>query len=245
MSPAESLAALQLPPGFQATLFASEPEVQNPIAMVWDARGRLWVAENYTYAERALKFDLRFRDRIVVLTDGGGDGRHRERRVFTDDLQRLSSVEVGHGGVWALCPPQLLFIPDRNGDAVPDGPAEVVLDGFTVPTENFHGFANGLRFGPDGWLYGRCGASAPGEIGRPGTPAADRIPVRGTVWRYHPVRQVVEVLSSGTTNPWGHDWDERGELFFINTVNGHLWHGITGAHYVRSHTIDPNPARTG
>ena len=241
LSPAESLAALQLPPGFQATLFASEPEVQNPIAMVWDARGRLWVAENYTYAERALKFDLRFRDRIVVLTDGGGDGRHRERRVFTDNLQRLSSVEVGHGGVWALCPPQLLFIPDRNSDAVPDGPAEVVLDGFTVPSENFHGFANGLRFGPDGWLYGRCGASAPGEIGRPGTPAADRIPVRGTVWRYHPVRQVVEVLSSGTTNPWGHDWDERGELFFINTVNGHLWHGITGAHYVRSHTIDPNP----
>ncbi|MFO1448163.1 MAG: PVC-type heme-binding CxxCH protein [Opitutaceae bacterium] len=241
LSPAESLASLQLPPGFKATLFAAEPDLQNPIAMAWDAQGRLWVAENYTYAERTLRFDLRFRDRIVVLEDRTGDGHHSSRTVFADDLQRLSSVEIGHGGVWAMCPPQLLFIPDRNGDAVPDGPAEVVLDGFTIPTENFHGFANGLRFGPDGWLYGRCGASAPGELGRPGTPASARIPVRGTLWRYHPRRQVVEVLSSGTTNPWGHDWDERGELFFINTVNGHLWHGITGAHYVRSHTIDPNP----
>ena len=59
-----------------------------------------------------------------------------------------------------MCPPQLLFIPDRDADDTPDGPAEVVLDGFTVPAENHHNFANGLRWGPDGWLYGRCGASA-------------------------------------------------------------------------------------
>ncbi len=241
MTAAESVASLQLPPGFKATLFAGEPDVQNPVAMAWDARGRLWVAENYTYAERTLKFDLRYRDRLVVFEDRNGDGRYSSRKIFTDELQRLTSVEIGHGGVWAMCPPQLLFIPDRNGDTVPDGPAEVVLDGFTIPTENYHNFANGLRFGPDGWLYGRCGASAPGELGAPGTPAAARVPLRGTFWRYHPQRKIVEVLSAGTTNPWGHDWDEHGELFFINTVNGHLWHGIAGAHYARPHTIDPNP----
>ncbi len=241
LTPEEALAKLQLPPGFKATVFAAEPEIQNPIAMTWDARGRLWVAENYTYAERTLKFDLRYRDRIVLFEDRKGDGHFSSRQVFSEDLQRLTSVEVGHGGVWAMCPPQLLFIPDRDGDGVPDGPAEVVLDGFTIPTDNYHNFANGLRFGPDGWLYGRCGASAPGELGAPGTPASARVPLRGTIWRYHPQRKVVEVLSSGTTNPWGHDWDRHGELFFINTVNGHFWHGITGAHYVRPHTIDPNP----
>jgi len=241
LPPAEAAAKMRLPPGFKATVFAAEPDVQNPIAMAWDARGRLWVAENYTYAERGRKFDLNLRDRLLIFEDKDGDGHFDTRKVFTDELQMLTSVEVGHGGIWVMCPPQLLFIPDRNGDDKPDAAPEVVLDGFTVPPENYHNFANGLRFGPDGWLYGRCGASSPGEIGVPGTPADRRIPMRGTLWRYHPQRKVVEVLSSGCTNPWGHDWNEHGELFFINTVNGQLWHDITGAHFVRPHTIDPNP----
>lgn len=244
LSPEQAVAALRLPPGFKATVFAAEPDVQNPIALAWDARGRLWVAENYTYAERQTKFDFRLRDRIVIFEEGR-DGRFKSRRVFTDELQRLTSVEVGRGGVWVMCPPQLLFIPDANQDGVPDGPAEVVLDGFTIPGENYHNFANGLRFGPDGWLYGRCGGSSPGELGVPGTPREARIPLRGTIWRYHPRRKIVEVLGSGTTNPWGHDWDRFGELFFINTVNGHLWHGIPGAHYMRGATMDPNPYTYG
>ncbi len=241
MPPAQVVAQMKLPPGFKATVFAAEPDVQNPIALAWDARGRLWVAENYTYAERATRFDLRLRDRVLIFEDTNGDGHFTSRKVFTDEVQMLTSVEVGRGGVWLMCPPQLLFIPCMNGGDKPTGPAEVMLDGFTPPAENYHNFANGLRFGPDGWLYGRCGASAPGEIGVPGTPKDARIPMRGTMWRYHPTRKVFEALSSGCTNPWGHDWDEHGELFFINTVNGHLWHGITGAHYVRPHTIDPNP----
>jgi putative heme-binding domain-containing protein len=61
------------------------------------------------------------------------------------------------------------------------------------------------------------------------------------MWRYHPKRKVVEVLSAGPVNPWGHDWDEHGELFFVNTVGGHLWHFFQGAHYRVLHTIDANP----
>lgn len=240
--PAEQAAAgFAVPDGFRVTAFAAEPDVQNPIAVAWDGRGRLWVAENYTYAERAKRFDLGLRDRLLVFEDGAGNGRFSSRRVFTDELQMLTSVEVGNGGVWLLCPPQLLFIPSSGDGVRPGGPASVALDGFVVPQENYHNFANGLRFGPDGWLYGRCGASSPGDIGAPGAPADQRAPLRGGLWRYHPRRKVFEALTSGTTNPWGHDWDENGELFFINTVNGHLWHGITGAHFVRPHTLDPNP----
>ena len=241
ISPQEALAAIKLPPGFRATLFAAEPDVQNPIAMSWDARGRLWVAENYTYAERTQRFDLRLRDRIVIFDDADGDGRAESRKVFTDNVQMLTSVAIGHGGVWAMCPPQLLFIPDKDRDDVPDGPAQVMLDGFTVAPENYHNFANGLKWGPDGWLYGRCGGSCPGELGVPGTPDEQRVPLRGGIWRFHPQRKIVEVLTHGTTNPWGHDWDEHGEGFFINTVNGHLWHLIPGAHLMRPHTLDPNP----
>ena len=174
MPAAEAAAKMKLPPGFKATVFAAEPDIQNPIAMTWDGRGRLWVAENYTYAEAPLKFDMKLRDRVLIFEDKDGDGHFDKRTVFTDEVQMLTSIEIGHNGVWAMCPPQLFFIPDANHDDVPDGPAEVVLDGFSVPQESYHNFANGLRFGPDGWLYGRCGGTAPGEIGAPGTPADQR-----------------------------------------------------------------------
>ena len=238
---AEAAAAFDLPPGFKVTLFAGEPDIQNPIACAWDTRGRLWVAENYTYAERPTRFATGLRDRLIIFADTDGDGRHDERTVFSDDLQYLSSVELAPDGVYVLAPPHLAFIPDRDHDDRPDGPAEVLLDGFDIAAENYHTFANGLKWGPDGWLYGRCGASCPAEVGPPGAVAKDRIPVRGGVWRYHPRRKVFESLVSGTTNPWGHDWDEYGEAFFINTVNGHLWHLIPGAHFKRPHTIEPNP----
>ncbi len=241
MPAAQAAAGWRMPDGFRVGVFAAEPDVRNPIALAWDARGRLWVAENYTYAEPSARFDLSYRDRVLIFDDGDGDGRFDKRTVFAADVQPLTSVEVGLGGVWLMCPPRLLFVPDRDRDDKPDAAPEVVLDGFTVPERNYHNFANGLRWGPDGWLYGRCGASAPGLIGRPGATDAERLALTGGVWRYHPSTKAVEVLNHGTTNPWGFDWDALGEPFFINTVNGHLWHSITGAHFIRSHTVDPSP----
>jgi len=237
----EAVGMIDLPEGFTATVYASEPDVRNPIAMAWDHKGRMWVAENFTYAERKKRFDLDLRDRILVLHDKDGDGVADEHKVFADNLTMLTSVEVGEGGIWAMCPPRLLFIPDADGDDVPDGDPIVKLDGFTVAKNNYHNFANGLRWGPDGWLYGRCGHSCPGNPGKPGTPEDERIRMEGGIFRYHPTREVVEVICHGTTNPWGHDWDQHGELFFINTVNGHLWHGIPGAHFKESFGSSPNP----
>jgi putative membrane-bound dehydrogenase-like protein len=176
----------------------------------------------------------------VLVFDGTNEDRAAKRIVFTDNVQMLTGLEVGLDGVWLMCPPQLIFIPDRNHDDVPDSDGEVVLDGFTVAEQNYHNFANGLRFGPDGWLYGRCGGSCPGRIGLPGTPDSERLAMEGGMWRYHPKQQLVEVLTTGTTNPWGHDWNNVGEAFFVNTVNGHLWHMIPGAHFTRPFTLDPN-----
>ena len=238
---ARAAAGFRLPEGFRAQVFAAEPDVQNPLAMAWDTRGRLWVAECYTYADRPKKFDLTLRDRVLILADTDGDGRADERKIFCDNVQQLMSVEVGLGGVWLIALPRLLFIPDRDGNDVPDGPPEVVLDGFETSPENYHNCANGLRWGLDGWLYGRCGASSPGRIGPPDAADADRVPIYGGLWRYHPTRRVFETLCHGTTNPWGHDWDAHGELFFVNTVTGHLFHMIPGAHYTRSATVTVNP----
>jgi putative membrane-bound dehydrogenase-like protein len=237
----ESLAKMKLPEGFRATVFAAEPDVNNPIACCWDDRGRLWVAENFTYGDGDERFNLGLRDRILVFEDSDNDGVHDRRTVFTDQVQMLTSIERGLGGVWAMAPPHLLFFPDANGDDVPDGPPQVVLDGFSTEAASRHTFANGLKWGPDGWLYGRIGISSTSYIGRPGTQPDQRLGTAGGLWRYHPVHKVVDVVCAGTTNPWGHDWDENGELFFINTVIGHLWHGAHGAHFKRMHGLDLNP----
>jgi len=129
MKPEEVVRTMKLPPGFRANVFAAEPDVQNPIAMAWDAKGRLWVAENYTYAEAGVKFELKLRDRIIILEDTDGDGRMDRRKVFADDLQMLTGIEVGLGGVWCICPPQLIFLADKDGDDKPDGPPQLHLDG--------------------------------------------------------------------------------------------------------------------
>jgi len=245
LQPAEAAAQWKLPPGFAATVFAAEPDVRQPIAMALDGRGRLWVAEGYTYAEvRAagarLGWESKLRDRIVMFEDADGDGRFDRRTVFIEGLEHLTSIEVGFGGVWALSSPTLVFIPDRDGDARPDGPAEVQLDGFEWERSH-HTIANGLRWGPDGWLYGRHGIQGVSSLGRPGTPEAARQQTNGGIWRYHPQRRTVEIVCHGTTNPWGMDWNEHGEPFFINTVIGHLWHVLPGAHYRRMHGTDLNP----
>jgi putative membrane-bound dehydrogenase-like protein len=240
MPPEQAAAGITVPDGFHVSLFASEPVIRQPIGMATDARGRLWVAENNTYSDARTNFDLSKHDRIVILEDTDGDGRADRHTVFWDRAQKLTSVEIGFGGVWALCPPRLLFIPDRNGDDVPDGEPQVVLDGFDDGAVR-HNIANGLRWGPDGWLYGRHGILATSLVGVPGSLPSQRTPLNCCIWRYHPTRKIFEVVCRGTTNPWGMDWNEQGELFFINTVIGHLWHAVPGAHFQRMYGEDDNP----
>ncbi len=241
LTPSEAAAGWKLPQGFSVSVVAAEPNVRQPIALAFDPRGRLWVAENFTYAEPPVLFATNLDDRVLILEDNDGDGRAESRKVFLDGLKLLTSVETGLGGVWLLCPPRLLFVPDNNGDDIPDGPPETILDGFDTTTGSHHTLANGLRWGPDGWLWGRVGISSPTRVGRPGDPESARINMGGGIWRYHPKTRRVESVAHGTTNPWGNDWNAEGEPFFINTVIGHLWHAIPGAHYRRMYGEDPIP----
>lgn len=236
----ETVGRIKLPPGFAATVYAAEPEVQQPIGMNFDSRGRLWVAENYTYSESAINFHPHLRDRIVIFEDSDGDGRSDRRKVFWDRAQKLTSVLPAFGGVYALCPPQLLFLPDRDGDDSPDSAPEPLLDGFDHDKIR-HTLANGLKLGPDGWIYGRQGIQGTSFVGRPGAAKEERTAVNGSIWRFHPVSKKFELVAQGTTNPWGHDWDQHGELFFINTVIGHLWHAIPGAWFKRMYGEPFNP----
>jgi putative membrane-bound dehydrogenase-like protein len=240
LTDAEATAAWRLAPGFQIQLYSSSPTVSQPIAGTFDRFGRMWVAENYTYAELPQRFDRTLRDRVTILQDDDHDGVADKHTVFYDQATLLASVEVGMGGVWLLCAPQLLFVPDLDLDGTPDGEPQVILDGFE-DNEIGHNLVNGLRWGPDGWLYGRHGIQATSRVGKPGTPQENRIALNCCIWRYHPTAEKFEVVTQGTTNPWGHDWDEHGELFFINTVIGHLWHAIPGLHTERMYGEDLQP----
>ena len=240
MSAEEAAATAELPPGFRCEVFAAEPDVQQPIAMCFDDRDRLWVAECYTYAERPPRWDENLRDRIIILQDSDGDGRADKREVFWDKATHLTSIACTSGGVYALCAPHLLFIPDADGDDVPDSEPIVLLDGFDVDNIG-HNVVNGLKIGPDGWLYGRHGITARSLVGTPETPLKKRTMVNCSIWRYHPKRKTFEVFCRGGTNPWGMDWNAEGQLFYTNTVIGHLWHAIPGAYYERMHGAHLNP----
>lgn len=231
---------ISVPPGFQVSLFAAEPDVKQPIAMTFDDRGRLWVAECHTYADRVKNFDLNQSDRLIILEDVDNDGRFDKRTVFWDKGKKLTSVVTGFGGVFVTCAPQLLFIPDKDGDDKPDGEPIVLLDGFEDNVIR-HNLVNGLTWGPDGWLYGRHGIQATSHVGKPGCAPQDRIKLNCCIWRFHPVTHKFEVVCWGGTNSWGLDFNEFGEGFFINTVIGHLWHMIPGAHFKRMHGDDLDP----
>ena len=114
LSPEQAAREMTLPPGFKATLFAGEPDVQQPIAFAIDDRGRLWVAEAYTYPNRMKEGEGK--DRILVFEDTDGDGKFNRRTVFMEGLNLVSGIEVGFGGVWVGAAPYLMCIPIADGD---------------------------------------------------------------------------------------------------------------------------------
>jgi putative membrane-bound dehydrogenase-like protein len=238
LPPQRAVERIRLPEGFRATLFAGEPDVIKPIAMTTDERGRLWVVESHSYPNW-LPEGKEGHDRILIFEDKKGTGRFDSCKVFWDRGTNLSGIAVGFGGVWLCATPHLLFVPMRRGEDKPSGPPRVALDGWSLEAK--HNVFNALTWGPDGWLYGCNGILATSNIGRPGSPDSKRVPFNCGVWRYHPVKQTFEVFAWGTTNPWGLDFDDYGEMFITNCVIKHLFHVAQGAHYVRMYGQDLNP----
>jgi len=214
--------------GFQADLVAAEPDVRQPIAFAFDARGRLWIAEAHSYPNR--QPEGQGRDRVIILEDADGDGHFETRRVFLEGLNLVSGLEVGFGGVWIGAAPHLLFVPDRDGDDRPDGPADVLLDGWGW--QDTHETLNSFTWGVDGWLYGCHGVFTFSNVGAPGTSAAQRQRIRAGVWRYHPVRRAFEVFAHGGSNQWGLDFNAHGHLFMTHCRSFHGGGGTT--HVIRN-----------
>ncbi len=226
----EVVKAATLPPGFKLHVFAAEPDVKQPIAFCIDDRGRLWVIENYTYPQR--QPEGKGTDRIVVFEDTNGDHKFDRRTVFMEGLNLASAIEYGFGGVFVGAAPYLYFIPIKDGDAPqPSGPPQVLLEGFAW--QDTHEMLNTFTWGPDGWLYGCHGVFTHSHVKVAGAPDTERQFINAGVWRYHPQKKRFEVFAEGTSNPWGLDFNEHGQLFIEACVIPHLFHMIQGGRYQR------------
>jgi putative membrane-bound dehydrogenase-like protein len=230
LTPDQAVAKMTFPAGYAVTVFAGEPQIGQPIAFTFDPRGRIWVVENFNYRTRG-SHTGDGSTRIVILEDVDGDGRFDVRKVFVEGLTFTSGIAVGHGGVWVGSPPHFSFIPDADGDDRPDGPPTPLLDGWGI--QDRHETLNSFLWGPDGWLYGCHGVFTNSNVGRIGAPDAERQRINGGIWRYHPVQHRFEVFAHGLSNPWGMDFDARGQAFATACVIPHLFHVVQGGVYHR------------
>ena len=241
--------------GFKVNAWAAEPMLTQPMAFCWDDRGRLWIAENRDYESRVRGFSSAGDSRILILEDTDRDGVADSRKVFLEGIPFPAAIAVGFDGLFLGAPPNLLFVPDRNEDDRADmSDIEVRLTGWGILDR--HETINSLHWGPDGWLYGLQGFATPskirkpqgrGRIYKPKEPfpadllSGEGIDIDGGVWRYHPTKDVFEVVAHGFSNPWGIDYDARGQLFISACVIPHLWHVIPGGIYHRQGGQHFNP----
>jgi putative membrane-bound dehydrogenase-like protein len=233
--------------GQAVELVAAEPVIRQPVDLHFDDRGRLWVVQYLQYPFPAgltisaydqylrARYDrvpapppnhVRGADKITVLEDTDGDGSFESHQDVITGLNITTSVLTGHGGVWVMNPPYLLFYRDTTGDGLPDGGPEVRLSGFGL--EDTHSLANSLTWGPDGWLYGVHGSTSTAHV-------------RGVsflgqaVWRYHPDQDMFELFAQGGGNPWTLSFDSRGRAFSgDNGGNSRGFHWVPGGRYEKN-----------
>jgi putative heme-binding domain-containing protein len=226
LSPDEAIRAMTVPDGFTVERVASEPDLVNPVAMTFDEKGRIWVTESLEYPRREPGPG---RDRVKVLEDTDGDGVADRFTLFAEGLNIPSGIAVGHGGVWVANAPDILFYPDADRDAKPDGPPQVVVTGFG--RDDTHELPNSLTWGPDGWLYGWNGVFNPSTVKDPNSGHTYQFTC--AIFRIHPKTREFNLYCEGTSNPWGIAINQNGDLFASACVIDHLWHLAESAYYIR------------
>ncbi|WP_435015917.1 PVC-type heme-binding CxxCH protein [Tundrisphaera sp. TA3] len=210
LEPVESAKHLALPSGFEAKLFAADPEIYKPITMAWDHRGRLWVAETVDYPNE-LHTPGPGHDQIRILEDTDGDGRADKFTLFADKLSIPTSMAFADGGVVVHMAPDTLFFKDTDGDDKADV-RKVLFTGWG--TRDTHAGPSNLRYGHDNWMYGIVGYS-----GFEGTVGGERHRFGQGLYRFRPDGSKMEYLRGTNNNSWGVGLSEEG-LVFGSTANG-------------------------
>jgi putative membrane-bound dehydrogenase-like protein len=214
----ESVKHYTTPVGFRVETFATEPKIGKPLAMTWDERGRLWLAETVDYPNQLQK-EGEGRDRIRVCVDKDGDGQLDSSTVFAEKLSIPTSLAPAFGGMIVHQAPHTLFLKDTNGDDVADV-RKVLFTGWA--TNDTHAGPSNLVYGPDGWYYGMVGYA-----GFEGTIAGEKQSFRTGFYRFRLTKGAdgtpdvtrFEFLRNTNNNSWGVGFSEDGTLFG-STANG-------------------------
>ena len=203
---------IQVPPGFSLSLFASEPDIINPMAMAWDERGRLFVIQTQDYPN-ALQPEGAGHDLITIVEDTDSDGRADKFTEFASGLSIPTSLTFARGGVIVSQAPHMLFLKDTDGDDRADV-REVLFTGFG--TGDTHAGPSNLKYGFDNWIWGTVGYSDfNGVVG------GDSVYMPQGVYRFTPEGGRFEPLASFTNNTWGLGFSETFDVFGSTANNEH------------------------
>ncbi|MPY89973.1 MAG: dehydrogenase [Luteitalea sp.] len=160
LTPEEALQSFTLARGIKLEVAASEPLVQDPVAIAFGTDGRLWVVEMRGYMP---DLDGGGEDapigRVVVLSDRDGDRRYDDSQVFLDDLVLPRAILLVDDGALVGAPPELAFWRDTDGDGKADHKVVVATDyGVRVDPRRPHlanpeNAPNSLLWAHDNWIY--------------------------------------------------------------------------------------------
>src|SRR5690606_3177647 len=143
-SPEEALKTFELKDGFEMEVFATEPHVMDPIDLVFDENGNMYVVEMGDYPYKPASD--RGKGKIKLLKDTDGDGRIDETTTIADGLADATSVLPWKGGLLVTAAPDILFLRDTTGDGRADL-REVLFTGFFE--NNSEAQITNLRYGVD------------------------------------------------------------------------------------------------
>jgi len=226
----KAIAAFQMQPGFKAGVVVTEPLINKPIAVQWDERGRMWIAETpeYPNGRRPLtaeswreggvlvpgSYDRPAQDKISVLVDTDGDGKADQKQLFHEGLELITGFCHYKDGIIVVCQPHIVWLRDTNGDGKADK-EQILYGGFTPGDTHF--VANHFVMAPDGWVYASNGGG--GEV-FPASQPDRKVRLSSGTFRFKPDGSAIEQIASQGGNSFGNEVTSDMELFHGKATNG-------------------------
>lgn len=223
-APEKQAKGFKLPPGFEITLFASEPQIGKPMNIEFDDRGRLWVTQSTEYPMAAEGNSGN--DKITILEDLDGDGKADKFTDFKTGLNIPIGIMPMSDGAIAYSIPDVYYFKDRNGDDKSDETIRL-LGPFGY--KDTHGMVNNFIRGFDGWIHSSHGFSNTSRIA--GADGDSLIMFSGNTFRFRTDGSRAEQTTYGRVNPFGFSYDERGYLYSVDCHSKPLYQLIPGADY--------------